>query len=121
MGLTLDPGPLATDAIMALSGADRFGITGEVGWDVNQANGALVTSGGDAGDTGRIVAEVGAGTSLHFEMEVVGGGPDDLLVFYIDGVKQSETSGQRVAVQSQLPGPDGHLLMWEFRRGSGNG
>lgn len=54
------------------------------------------------------------------EAEANGAGTGDSLALFIDGVKQSETTGAIVRVQRDLTGSDAHLLMWEFKRGSGN-
>jgi len=120
LGMKLDPGQLATESITTLAGTNKFGIRGNASWQTDQASGDLASSGSNAGETSRIIAEVAGGTNLDFEMKVAGGGADDLLVFYIDGVKQAQTSGEAVAIQQELPGSDTHLLMWEFKRGTGN-
>ncbi len=120
LGMKLDPGQLATESITTLAGTNKFGIRGNASWQTDQASGDLASSGSNAGDTSRIIAEVAGGTSLDFEMKVAGGSADDMLVFYIDGVKQAQTSGEAVAIQQELVGSDTHLLMWEFKRGTGN-
>ncbi|MES2658821.1 MAG: hypothetical protein V4689_09385 [Verrucomicrobiota bacterium] len=116
----LEPGQLATTSITELAGTTRFGISGNSTWKTNQSTGDLNSFGGGTGDTSRIIAEVSGTTNLNFEMQVPGGGSGDLLVFYIDGVKQSQTTSATVAVQRQLTGSETHLLMWEFKRGTGN-
>jgi len=120
LGMNLDPGQLATSSITALAKSSKFGISGNAAWKPNQATGDLTSSGGNPGGTSRIIAEVTGQVGLDFEMQVAGGGAGDLLAFYIDGVKQSQTSGGTVAIQKQLTGPGSHLLMWEFKRGTGN-
>lgn len=120
LNVTLDPGMLATSSISALTKATRTGISGNARWNTDPASGDLVSSGSNAGEISRIMAEVNGTTSLDFEMKIADGGASDLLVFYIDGVKQSESSGDAIKVQQDLTGTDSHLLMWEFRRGSGN-
>lgn len=118
MGFQLVPGELATTNIIEFAGTHRFAISGNAAWKPNAATGALTSSGGASGSYHRIVAEAGDGTNLDFEMEIRGGGPGDTFAFYIDGVKQVETTGAAIAFQRQLAGS--HLLMWEFKRGSGN-
>jgi hypothetical protein len=118
LSMNLEPGELATTSIIRLAGTDRFGISGSSVWKTDATTGDLTSSGGTAGGTSRIIAEVGGLTNLDFEMQVAGGNSSDLLAFYIDGVKQVQTSGAKVAVQRQLT--DNHLLMWEFKRGTGN-
>ncbi|MCP5533965.1 MAG: hypothetical protein H7A48_12405 [Akkermansiaceae bacterium] len=118
MGFKLVPGELATTSIIDLAGTDRFGISGDAVWKPEASTGALTSAGGTTGSSSRIVAEAGDGTVLDFEMEIRGAGPGDHFAFYIDGVKQAETSGPAVAVQQTLGGS--HLLMWEFQRGSGS-
>ncbi|MCF7675314.1 MAG: hypothetical protein K9M97_08210 [Akkermansiaceae bacterium] len=120
LGIHLDPGQLASSSIVALAGTTRFGISGNTTWQTDQASGDLTSVGGSAGDTSRIIAEASGGTSLDFEMSVADAGADDLLVFYLDGVEQSRTSGGTVAVRQNLEGTAAHLLMWEFKRGTGN-
>ncbi|MEO5917639.1 MAG: type I secretion C-terminal target domain-containing protein [Luteolibacter sp.] len=120
LSMKLEPGELATTSITELAGTTRFGISGNSTWKTNQSTGDLNSSGGNAGDTSRIIAEVSGTTNLNFEMQVPGGGSSDLLVFYIDGVKQSQTTSAAVAIQRQLTGSGTHLLMWEFKRGTGN-
>ena len=83
--------------------------------------GDLKSFGGVIGATNRIIAEVDASTSINFEMEIDGAeGPGDVLVFYVDGIKVAETDGPAVTVEQDLEGSGVHLLMWEFKRGSGN-
>ena len=120
LSMNLDPGVLASSSIATLTNATRTGISGNAIWKTDQASGDLVSSGSNAGETSRIIAEVGGTESLDFEMKIAGGGAGDLLVFYVDGVKQSETAGATVHFQQDLTGKDPHLLMWEFKRGSGN-
>lgn len=118
--MTLDPGPLAGSSIGVLSGTARFGVSGNAGWQPDPASGDLTSEGGNAGGTSRIIAEVGGPLRLDFEMLVPGGGAADALAFYIDGVRQAVTSAAAVRVQRDLTGTGARLLMWEFRRGTGN-
>lgn len=71
------------------------------------------------GESSRIIAKVSGATPINFEMEIKGGNWDDALVFYIDGVRQSETYGDPVTVQRTWNDSATHLLMWEFTRGTG--
>ena len=120
LSMDLQPGRLATTSITELAGTTRFGLSGSGTWNTETSSGDLTSSGGVVGQTRRIVAEANGGTTLGFEMSVPGGGSGDLLVFYIDGVKQAETSAAAVTVSQELSGSGKHLLMWEFKRGTGN-
>ena len=121
INLTLDPGQLAGSRITALTGASKFGISGDATWSAGSVTGDLKSFGGVIGATNRIIAEVDASTSINFEMEIDGAeGPGDVLVFYVDGIKVAETDGPAVTVEQDLEGSGVHLLMWEFKRGSGN-
>ena len=53
-------------------------------------------------------------------MEISGGDGSGVLAFYIDGVKQSETSGKTEILKQTLSVPGRHLLMWQFTQGTGN-
>jgi hypothetical protein len=117
--MALDAGEFTAGSIAALAGTDQFGISGQGTWKTDPRNGDLVGSGGPAGSTSRIIAEVQGDGRLDFEMAVESGGAGDLLVFYIDGVKQAETSGSTVSVHQELSGPGSHLLMWQFQAGTG--
>jgi hypothetical protein len=119
LGMDLQPGRLASTSIAKVAGTERFGISGNAKWNTDTASGDLTSSGSASGEISRIVAEADGGTTLAFEMSVPGGGSDDLLAFFIDGVKQAETTAAAVAVNQQLSGTGKHLLMWEFKRGTG--
>ncbi len=114
LGMNLEPGVLATNTIGKLVGSAPFGISGKSVWKTNQSTGDLTSS----GESGRIISEISDGANLNFEMKVTGGSSGDSLGFYIDGVKISETSGPTVRVQRELTGS--HLVMWEFKRVTGN-
>ncbi len=120
LSMNLDPGVLASSSIAALTNATRTGISGNAIWKTDQTNGDLISSGSNSGEISRILAEVGGSEKLDFEMKIAGGGAADSLVFYIDGVKQSETGGASVRFQKDLTGINPHLLVWEFKRGTGN-
>ena len=119
LNLTLDPGHLTASGIAALTGTTLYGIGGNGSWLSDQAGGALTTTGGNVGDTNRLIASVSTPQTLDFEMSVVGGDWNDWFAFYIDGVKQAETFGDPVTVHAALANPGNHLLMWEFTRSSG--
>ncbi len=114
LSMNLEPGVLATNTIGKLVGAAPFGISGKSVWKTNQSTGDLTSS----GDSGRIVSEITDGANLDFELQVTGGSLGDLLTFYIDGMKISETSGPTARVQRELTGS--HVIMWEFKRVTGN-
>ncbi len=117
LSMNLVPGELATAIITKLVGTDNFGLGGNSVWQTDPNTGDLVTFGGTPGGTSRIIAEVD-GASLDFELAITGAGPGDLFTFYIDGVKQAETMGPAVGFQQELIG--NHIIMWEFKRGTGN-
>ncbi|MFT4548916.1 MAG: hypothetical protein ACI9MB_002885 [Verrucomicrobiales bacterium] len=118
LNFTLEPGPLAGATIIELTGATRFGISGDAIWSTDQATGKLRSSGGTAGEVSRIIAEVPGGAAIDFEMALVGG-EGNSLVFYIDGIRIDQTDGASVRVQEHLTGPGAHLLMWELETGNG--
>ncbi|MFT6574507.1 MAG: hypothetical protein ACJA16_002699 [Akkermansiaceae bacterium] len=117
--MTLEAGQFSAGSITALAGTDQFGISGNGTWQTNLESGELIGTGGLAGESSWITAKVEDGSVLNFEMEVADGGPDDMLIFYLDGVKQAETSGDSVSVQQELEGSSSHLLTWQFQRGTG--
>ena len=119
LNLSVDPGQLAGSSIAATTGSKEYGMSGNANWNTDPASGALMSSGGTSGETNRMISKVSGAAVIDFEMEVVGGNWDDSLSFFIDGVKQSETSGDAVRFQKTLTGSGKHLLMWEFTRGAG--
>ena len=118
--MTLDPGQSFERCIVNLTNASRYGITGNAVWSSDPASGALVSAGSNAGEVSRIVAQVNGPKSISFEMSVPGGSATDKLVFYVDGVAQTQTSSTAVIVNQAISSPSTHLLMWEFKRGTGN-
>lgn len=119
LSMRTEPGQLASSSISQTTGSSQYGMSGNANWNADADTGALVSSGGGSGETNRIISNVTGPVSLDFEMEIVGGNWDDSLVFYIDGVKQSETDSGAVAFRKNLTAPGKHLLMWEFTRGAG--
>lgn len=119
VNMNLDPGPTASSGISTLTGASRYGMGGNGNWTTEAATGNLVCAGGNSGETSRIIAKVNGPTTINFQMEVNAANSSDTLVFYIDGVRYSSTSGNPVTVQRELTDTGSHLLMWEFTRGSG--
>ena len=119
LNLTLDPGQLTSSGIAALTGTTQYGISGNGSWIADQVGGTLSSSGGNVGDTNRLVANISGPQTLAFEMSIVGGDWNDWFAFYVDGVKQDETFGDPVTVHTALANPGTHLLMWEFTRSSG--
>ena len=119
LSMNTDPGQLASSSIAATTGSSQYGMSGNANWNADAATGALMSTGGTSGETNRIISNVTGPVSIDFEMEILGGNWDDSLAFYIDGVKQSETAGDTVAIRKTLSEPGKHLLMWEFTKGSG--
>ncbi len=120
LSMNLDAGVYSNGNIAAVAGTDNFATSGSATWTADEASGDLTSSGGDSGKISRIIAQLDGEGSLDFEMEITGGDGNGVLAFYIDGVKQSETSGKTVAVEQTLSTPGNHLLMWQFTQGTGN-
>ncbi|MCH1508488.1 MAG: type I secretion C-terminal target domain-containing protein, partial [Akkermansiaceae bacterium] len=116
--MSMEAGVYTNGNIAALAGTSDFGTSGSSSWNADQVSGDLTSSGGEAGEVSRIVAELPCEGDLNFDMEIVDG--DGSLEFYIDGVKQAETDGDLVSVQQELSGTGSHLLMWQFTKGTGN-
>jgi Ca2+-binding RTX toxin-like protein len=119
LSMNTDPGQLAASSIAATTGSSQYGMSGNANWNADAATGALMSTGGISGETNRIISNITGPVSIDFEMEILGGNWDDSLAFFIDGVKQSETGGDAVAIRKTLAEPGSHLLMWEFTKGSG--
>jgi len=119
MSMDVDPGQLASSTIEAATGSKEYGMSGNANWKADPATGALVSNGGTSGETNRVISKVSGPVEIDFEMQILDGNWDDSLVFYIDGVKQSETYGDAVRFQKSLPNNGKYLLMWEFSRGAG--
>lgn len=119
LSMSTDPGQLAASSIATTTGGSAYGMSGNANWTADPESGALTSSGGSIGETNRIITHVNGPLPLDFEMEILGGDWDDSLAFYIDGVKQSETTGAATRVNRTLDSPGKHLLMWEFTKGSG--
>jgi hypothetical protein len=117
--MTLDPGQLAGDTIKAITGSADYGIGGNGNWNADPATGHLTSSGGGAGETNRIIANISGPAAVDFEMEITGANGDDALVLYIDGIPQATTHGGAVRFQQALDDGESRLYMWEFTRGSG--
>jgi hypothetical protein len=115
--MNLEAGVFTNGNIAALAGTSNFGTSGISTWSADHVSGDLTSAGGEAGDVSRIVAELTGEGDLNFELEIVDG--DGSLAFYIDGVKQGETSGDLVTIQRELGDDQSHLLMWQFTKGSG--
>jgi len=118
LSMKTEPGQLASSSISQTTGSSQYGMSGNANWNADSDSGALVSS-GSIGETNRIISSVTGPVSLNFEMEIVGGNWNDSLVFYIDGVKQSETDGGAVGFRKNLTTSGKHLLMWEFTRDAG--
>jgi RTX calcium-binding nonapeptide repeat (4 copies) len=119
VSMGLEPGQFSSSSIATLTGSSDYGMSGNANWTTDQATGDLVSSGGNVGEANRIIANVSGPMSVDFEMSVIGGDWNDSLVFYIDGVMQTDTYGDAVRFQKTFTTAGQHLLMWEFTRGSG--
>ena len=119
VNMNIDPGPSASSGITNLTGASKYGMSGNGNWTTEAATGNLVCAGGNTGETSRIIAKVSGPATTNFEMDISGGDFNDMLVFYIDGVSQATTYGDPVTIQRTWTDTSSHLLMWEFTHGSG--
>jgi RTX calcium-binding nonapeptide repeat (4 copies) len=117
--IATDPGPLAGNRIAATTGSSAYGMTGNANWGADPDTGVLVSQGGASGETNRLISQVDGPLTLDFEMQVTDGDWNDALVFYVDGVRESQSAGEVVRIRKTLDSPGRHLLMWEFTRGSG--
>ncbi|WP_133795784.1 hypothetical protein [Prosthecobacter fusiformis] len=120
LSMTIDPGVSVDTSMAHIADANRYGMSGNASWVTDPLTGELVSSGSKAGETSLLLAEVEGPKTIDFEMAVSGAGSNDSLVFYIDGVVQSQTRGAVIRVQRSFTTPGTHLLMWEFKRGTGN-
>ena len=118
--MNLDAGVYRNGTIAAVAGTEKFATSGNATWTADKSGGDLTSSGGETGEISRIVAQLEGEGSLDFEMEISGGDGSGVLAFYIDGVKQSETSGKTEILKQTLSVPGRHLLMWQFTQGTGN-
>jgi hypothetical protein len=120
VSMSLDPGQSIGAGVAAFKGSSRYGLTGKATWSIDSESGDLVSAGGTVGKTSRFFVEVNGPTQIHFAMAIPGAGSGDLLTFYVDGVLHSQTSGPITPISQAFPNPGSHLLMWEFKKGSGN-
>jgi hypothetical protein len=119
VNMNLAAGLSASSGISLLTGADRYAIGGSGSWTTDFATGNLICTGATTRQPSRILARVNGPTSVDFQMGIEGADSSDLLVFYVDGVRQSSTSGNLISVQRTWTDNTSHLLMWEFIRSSG--
>jgi hypothetical protein len=119
LNMSLDPGQLAGGTIETMTGSPSYGMSGNGNWNADPATGHLASSGGNAGETNRIIANINGPAEVDFEMEIIGGNGNDSLVLYIDGILQTSTQGESARYQQAITGTETHLFMWEFTRGSG--
>lgn len=118
--MTVDPGQSVDTSIAAIAQATRYGMRGNASWTTDQETGDLVSSGSKTGETSLLLVEINGPKSLDFEMAIPGAGTTDSLAFYVDGILQTKTTGASTRVQRSFTTPGTYLLMWEFKRGSGN-
>lgn len=119
MGLV--PGEFSRSSIASLTGSSAYAMSGDASWVADPATGHLMTSGGQAGFTSRIMANVTGNTTIDFEMSIAGGDWNDTLRFYIDGVLQEEIYGDSspVRIRKEMTGSSTSTLIWEFEKSSG--
>lgn len=120
ISMALDPGQSLGSGVAALAGASRYGMTGNASWNVDSETGDLISVGGSAGKTSRLFIEVVGPTQVDFAMAIAGANQADLLNFYVDGVLRAQTAGSLTPVRQVFANPGSHVLMWEFKKGSGN-
>jgi hypothetical protein len=117
MGLV--PGQLAHSSIATLTGSAAYGMSGNANWVADPSTGNLISSGGTIGDKNRIISSVSGSALVDFEMSIADGDWNDSISFFIDGVKQEETSDATIRFRKQFSDAKNHLLMWEFTKGAG--
>jgi len=120
ISMSLASGQTMGAGVSALAGDSRYGIVGSANWSVDGETGDLISSGGASGKFHRLFVEVEGPAELHFAMGVAGAGRNDLLSFYTNGVLHTQTRGAMTNVIQTFSSPGKNLLMWEFKRGSGN-
>ena len=118
--MNLATGSQSSTSIESITGAERWGISGNASWQSDARTGDLISQGSLAGESSRIIVEVSEPQLLEFAMEIANAGSEDQFCFYIDGKLCAQTSGEVVEVRHQLTGGGTYLLMWEFKRGSGD-
>lgn len=120
LSMTVDSAEEMSLYLTNLAGATRYGMRGNASWVSDSSTGNLVSSGSRAGDVSFLMVEIEGPQSIDFEMAIAGAGATDALAFYIDGVLQTQTTGSATRVQRSFTTPGTRLLMWEFKRGTGN-
>jgi len=120
LSMTVDPGQSVDTSIANIAEATRYGMRGNASWVTDQETGDLVSSGSKTGETSLLLVEIKGPKSIDFEMAIPGAGTKDSLAFYVDGILQTKTIGAATRVQRTFTNPGTYLLMWEFKRGSGN-
>ena len=119
VNMQLAAGSQSSSRIESITGAEHWGISGNATWEADAQTGDLTSQGSLAGESSRIIVEVSGPRLLEFAMEVANAGGEDQFCFYIDGQLYAQTSGEVVEVRHELTGGT-YLLMWEFKRGSGD-
>lgn len=120
LSMTVDPGQSVDTSIANIARATRYGMRGNASWVTDQETGDLVSSGSKTGETSLLLVEIKGPRSIDFEMAIPGASTKDSLAFYVDGILQTKTTGASTRVQRSFTTPGTYLLMWEFKRGSGN-
>jgi hypothetical protein len=120
ISMSLASGQTMGAGVAALAGDGRYGIVGSASWSMDPDTGNLLSKGGASGKVHRLFVEVYGPAQLDFAMGVTGAGRKDVLSFFVNGVLQAQSRGALVPVSQTFVNPGKHLLMWEFKRGSGN-
>lgn len=120
LSLSLTSGDALGAAVATLAGEGRYGMSGGAMWAVDPVSGDLVSSGGASGAMSRFFVEVDGPEQVHFAMGLTGTNGRDSLSFYVDGLLQAKSTGAFVPVSLGFANPGRHVLMWEFKKGTGN-
>ena len=120
MSLSLSSGDSLGAAVSALAGEGRYGMSGTATWSVHPLSGDVVSSGGANGTLSRFFIEVEGPSQIQLAIGVTGPtGRGGSLDFYVDGLLHAKSNGPFVPVSLVFANPGRHVLMWEFKKGSG--
>ncbi|MDB4469586.1 hypothetical protein N9046_04590 [Akkermansiaceae bacterium] len=112
---SVEQGDLLAEGVERVTSSNRYGLTGPASWYTDPVSGDLTSSGNVSDVPNRLIVEIENPTQLAFEMSVVDGGDSDSFVFYINGEKIKETSGEPVTFSRNIDTERPVLLMWEYR------
>ncbi|MGY8642299.1 MAG: hypothetical protein ACKVJU_14550 [Verrucomicrobiales bacterium] len=114
-----DPREPAADALDGFAGTNVL-FTGKASWHWDKASNSLSSTGGVNGERILLVSEIRAPFVIDLAMAIAGGGAEDKLNFYLDGVLLNSTGGPQVELFQEITGSGTHVIMWEFDKGLGD-